>query len=83
MPRGEFRPCRLIHGFGSSTSLGIFEMPCDSVEDALEAGRALSSNSQDFADNFTVVRWLDEPVDGRDYEAVPEDIVSYLKGAMS
>ena len=81
MPTGEYRPCRLIRGY-STPALGIFDIPCGTIEDARREGSHLSENPKDFRENFTVVRWFEEPVDGREYEAVPEDIVSFLKQGM-
>ncbi len=79
MTGAEFLPCRLIRRFGSTPSLGIFDLPFGTVEEVLREGVRLSEGPEDFEENFTAVRWLDEPVCGRDYETVPDDVVALIK----
>lgn len=45
-------------------------------------GVRIPEGPDDFGENLIVVRWLDEPVDGRDYEMVPDDVVATLKTAV-
>ena len=77
----ESLPCRLIRGLGSP-SLGIFDFPCGTVGEAPRMGVRIPEGPDDFGENLIVVRWLDEPVDGRDYEMVPDDVVATLKTAV-
>ena len=73
----EFHSCRIITNPWTESAMAISNVPHGSVEDALTEGRADAESPSAFRDSYTVV----ERVDGR-FVRVPDDVVSYLKGAM-
>lgn len=75
----DFRPCRIIRGYGTP-AYGIFEFPCDTIEDALERGSHIAENPADFRENFTVVQWFGEDgPDGVEYRPVSDSVIEMLK----
>ena len=79
----DFRPCRIIRGYGTP-AYGIFEVPCATIEDALECGRHMAENTRDFDENFTVARWYGEDgPEGKEYALVPDTVIGMLKEVSS
>lgn len=76
MPKADFRPCRLIRGYGTP-AYGIFTFPCESVESAVREAVHLAENRSDFVENFTVVRWFEGRT--RDFDPVPSEQVEVVK----